>query len=124
MSNVLTYENTGDRMLDLLVAQLNTRFAEQNRTFDLGSWLQLFAIESMAFMTFPRRYGFLEKRKDETGLLYTIRTLLKKASPCWHQITQMPWADFLWNKNPIVAYLMLTTAQPIMDANMTRIHQR
>ncbi|RAH66101.1 cytochrome P450 [Aspergillus aculeatinus CBS 121060] len=39
-------------------------------------------------------------------------------------ITQIPWADFLWNKNPIVARLMPTTAQPIMDVVMTRIHQR
>lgn len=36
----------------------------------------------------------------------------------------MPWADFLWNKNPIAARLMPTTAQPIMDVVMTRIHQR
>ncbi|PYI31609.1 cytochrome P450 monooxygenase [Aspergillus indologenus CBS 114.80] len=120
MSNVLTYENTVGRVLDLLVAQLDTRFAEHQRVFDLGSWLQLFAFESMASMTFSKRYGFLEKGRDDTGLLYAIRTFLKKASP----ITQIPWADFLWNKNPIVARLMATTAQPIMDVVMTRIHQR
>ncbi|RAH40460.1 cytochrome P450 [Aspergillus brunneoviolaceus CBS 621.78] len=114
MANVLTYESTVDRVLDLLVAQLDTRFAEPRRIFDLGSWLQLFAFESMASVTFSKRYGFLEKGIDETGLLFTIGRL---------RITQIPWADFLWNKNPIVTRLMPTTAQPIMDVVMTRIHQ-
>ncbi|RAH78799.1 cytochrome P450, partial [Aspergillus japonicus CBS 114.51] len=72
MSNVLTFENTVDRVLDLLVAQLVTRFAEQQRVFDLGSWLQLFAFESMASMTFSKQYGFLETGRDDTGLLYAI----------------------------------------------------
>lgn len=36
-ANVLTYESTVDRVLNLLIAQLDTRFAEPGRIFDLGS---------------------------------------------------------------------------------------
>lgn len=81
LSNVLTFEHFIDNVLGLLFKQLDSRFIQQNTTFDLGNWLQFFAFEVMGTMTFSRQYGFLEQGHDGKGLLTAIWNFMKTAAP-------------------------------------------
>lgn len=81
MSKVLPLEVFVDRTIDVLVRQLDGRFAGPGETFDLASWLQFFAFDVMGTLTFSKRYGFLEKGMDVHGMLDTIWRFLKGAAP-------------------------------------------
>lgn len=81
LSNVLTFEHFIDNVLGLLFKQFDSRFIQQNTTFDLGNWLQFFAFEVMGTMTFSRQYGFLEQGHDGKGLLTAIWNFMKTAAP-------------------------------------------
>ena len=40
------------------------------------------------------------------------------------QVSQMPWIDTFWNKNPVLAYFRPPTASPIMDFAVKRANER
>jgi hypothetical protein len=81
LSNILTFEKFVDQVLEVLFSQLDQRFVPGGAVFDLGNWLQYFAFDVMGTMSFSRRYGFLEKGKDDTGLLPAIWAFMKAAAP-------------------------------------------
>ncbi|KAK4140133.1 cytochrome P450 [Dichotomopilus funicola] len=120
LSNVLTFEKYVDQILDLLFTQLDQRFVGRETPFDLGEWLQFFAFEVMGTMTFSRQYGFLEKGCDGNGLLGAIWNYMKTAAP----ITQIPWFDLVWYKNPLAAALRPTTGMPILNIVRSAIEER
>ncbi|KAB8258857.1 cytochrome P450 [Aspergillus pseudonomiae] len=120
LSNILTFETFVDQVLEILFRQLEERFVPGQVAFDLGNWLQYFAFDVMGTMSFSRRYGFLEKGRDDTGLLSAIWAFMKAAAP----VTQMPWVDLVWNKNPVVALFRATPAQPILNVVLSRINER
>ncbi|KAA8647973.1 hypothetical protein EYZ11_005654 [Aspergillus tanneri] len=121
LSNVLTFEHLVDQTLTVLFSQFDQRFArKQSIPFDLGDWLQFFAFEVMGTMTFSRRYGFLEHGQDAKGLLIAIWNFMKTAAP----VTQIPWFDRLWYKNPIAAFFRPTTGMPILNIVRESINQR
>ncbi|KAE8348957.1 cytochrome P450 [Aspergillus coremiiformis] len=120
LSNILTFERFVDEVLEILFRQFDERFVPDQVVFDLGSWLQYFAFDVMGTMSFSRRYGFLEKGRDDTGLLPAIWAFMRAAAP----VTQMPWVDLVWNKNPVVALFRPTPAQPILNVVLSRINDR
>jgi hypothetical protein len=81
MTNVISLESTVDQVLEILFQQLDARFAETGHVCDLGSWLQFFAFDMMATLTFSKRYGFLEEGRDVNGILNAVGTFMKKAAP-------------------------------------------
>ncbi|KAF5856881.1 hypothetical protein ETB97_006634 [Aspergillus alliaceus] len=103
LSNVLTFENFIDQVLEILFRQFEERFVPGQTVFDLGNWLQYFVFDVMGTMSFSRRYGFLEKERDNPGLLPAIWAFMKAAAP----VTQIPWADL-----------------PIMNVVLSRINER
>ncbi|KAL9634238.1 MAG: hypothetical protein Q9164_004215 [Protoblastenia rupestris] len=99
MSNVVTLECFVDEVLTVMIRQLDARYVQTQETFDLGSWLQYFAFDVMGTLTFSKRYGFLEHGKDVNGMLEAIWACMETTAP----VTQIPWFDEWWNKNPWVA---------------------
>lgn len=128
-SNVLQLEVFVDQVLEVMFRQLDTRFVQSQETFDLANWLQYFAFDVMGTLTFSKQYGFLEQGRDVGGMLRTIWTYMKTAAPvrgdqfhgmadvadvAFFQMTQIPWLDQLWYKNPWMAMWRRTTGFSIL----------
>ena len=81
LSNVITYEPFVDKVLAVMIEQLDKRCANTGKPFDFGLWLQFFAFDVMGTLTFSKRYGFLETGRDVDGMLETIWTYMTTAAP-------------------------------------------
>ena len=81
LSNVVTYEGFVDQVLEVLLHQLDERYAQTQKTFDLGNWLQYFAFDVMGTLTFSKRYGFLDTGTDVNGMLQTIWNYMTTTAP-------------------------------------------
>ena len=149
MSNLLTFEPLVDKTIEYLVGRLEEEFViDENgqrrqieagrkgcttttteegkrgnggsRVCDLGQWLQMFAFDVMGELTFSRRLGFLESGADVEGIMGTLWTYFWKAAP----LTQIPWVDRLWAKNPILQRLQRVRMNPIVGFGLARIAER
>jgi hypothetical protein len=151
-SNVLNFEGYVDSTMNVLFEQLDRRFVNTNEVVDLGAWLQMLAFDVMGELTFSKRLGFLENGGDADGVMDKIWEHFAAAAPVrfslirWQfllplhisgvekmrwakvlmslQVTQMPWIDKFWNKNPILTYFWPSTASPILSFAMTRARER
>lgn len=110
LSNTVTHETSVDQVLDVMFQQLDQRYVDSHKTFDLGNWLQYFAFDVMGTLTFSKRYGFLEQGQDVDGMLETIWNYMVDAAP----FTQIPWFDELWRKNRVIAMLKGSTGFSIL----------
>ncbi|KAL8932159.1 MAG: hypothetical protein Q9211_006489 [Gyalolechia sp. 1 TL-2023] len=110
LSNTVTHEASIDQVLGVMFQQLDQRYVDSHKTFDLGNWLQYFAFDVMGTLTFSKRYGFLEQGQDVNGMLETIWTFMVDAAP----FTQIPWLDELWRKNRVIAMLRGSTGVSIL----------
>lgn len=81
LSNVLRLEEFVDEAIRVMIQQLDERFAETGKSFDLTDWLQYFAFDVMGTLTFSKRYGFLEQGGDVHEMLATIWNYMKTAAP-------------------------------------------
>ncbi|KAL4875056.1 cytochrome P450 [Aspergillus karnatakaensis] len=99
MSKILPLEPFVDKTLDVLCQELDSRFVETKKVFDLADWLQFFAFDVMGTLTFSKRYGFLERGVDVGGVLGVIWGFLAGSAV----FTQVPWFDKIWNKNVFMA---------------------
>ena len=81
LSNIVTFEGFVEQVLDVLCRQLEERYVESGKTFDLGNWLQYFAFDVMGTLTFSKRYGFLERGQDVSGMLETIWQFMETTAP-------------------------------------------
>ena len=120
LSNTITYEVFINQVLEVLFHQLDERFAQSHRIFDLGDWLQYFAFDVMGTLTFSKRYGFLDKGQDVNGMLATIWSYMADAAP----FTQMPWSDKWWRKNRFAAMLKGSTGFSILQVVADCISER
>ncbi|KAJ5459148.1 hypothetical protein N7530_011092 [Penicillium desertorum] len=111
LSNVLRLEEFVDEAIRVMIQQLDERFAETGKSFDLTDWLQYFAFDVMGTLTFSKRYGFLEQGGDVHGMLATIWNYMKTAAP----MTQIPWFDDIWYKNSFTAMFRRTTGFSILS---------
>ena len=61
----------------------------EGQAIDLGVWLQWYAFDVIGAITFQRRFGFLEERRDIGDMINDIETVLQYAAvigqiPEWH----------------------------------------
>lgn len=137
MSNLLTFEPLVDRTIEYLGGRFEEEFVDENNEFrqeesgkesktqegrvcDLGQWLQMFAFDVMGELTFSRRLGFLESGADVEGIMGNIWAYFWRAAP----LTQIPWVDRLWAKNPILQRLQRVRMNPIVGFGLARIAER
>ncbi|KAF6218600.1 hypothetical protein HO133_005951 [Letharia lupina] len=120
MSNLMSFEPYVDTTISFFFAQLDKRFAQTGDICNLGTWLQMFAFDVMGELTFSKRLGFLERAEDVDGIMESIWHYFQKTTP----VTQIPWVDRLWAKNPIFQRLKAVRMNPIAGFGLARIAER
>ncbi|KAH7205129.1 cytochrome P450 [Fusarium redolens] len=73
MASIRTFEPMADECTDIFMAAMRDL---QGQKVDLGEWLQWYAFDVIAAMTFQARFGFMEKRTDVEGMIGSIEKAL------------------------------------------------
>ena len=110
MSNLVSFEPYVDSTMRVFFEQLNTRFGQTNQVCNFGTWLHMFAFDVIGAITFSKRLGFLESGEDVDGIMENSWKYFYRAAP----VTQMPWIDYVYTKNPILQRLRITKMNPIV----------
>lgn len=137
MSNLVSFEPLVDSTMKYFFTRLDELFVHTGHVCDLDTWLQMFAFDTMGEITFSKRFGFLEKGEDVNNIMANIWKYFVDASPVrslpsnqpclcyicpclfrYVQITQMPWFDYIWTKNPLVQQFQVIKPNPIVKFAM------
>jgi hypothetical protein len=86
------YSMTSIRTLEYLVDPCTMIFTDamtdlRGQIIDLGIWMQWYAFDVIGAITFSRRYGFMENRKDIHGVIAGIDAGLAYGG----LVGQIPW---------------------------------
>ena len=105
------------RQMEPFVDQCSTIFIDSMKDLagqpvDLGAWVQWYALDVIGQITFMRRFGLMEKRKDEINILDNLESGNKYAT----LVAQLPGLNDLILGNPIIAR-MTETNPTLMKAN-------
>ena len=120
MTNLVSYEPMVDSTIRCFFEQLDERFVKTSQVCALDVWLQMFAFDVIGSITFSKRLGFLEKGQDIDGIMQNSWRYFKVAS----LISQMPWLDYIWIKNPILQRLRRAKINPIVAFASARRKER
>jgi cytochrome P450 len=71
MSSLVGYEPFVDECSSLLTQRFS-ELAQSHQTINLGHWLQFYAFDVVGFITFGKRFGFLDTGEDKTGIIQAI----------------------------------------------------
>ena len=88
MTNMKNYEPYADECTRIFISAMQDL---EGQNVDLGAWLQWYAFDVVAYLTFQRRFGFMEQRRDVDGMIDAIDFVLQYVRvigqyPEWH-----PW---------------------------------
>ena len=101
MTSLLTLERYVDSCSELFFARLDELFVNPRQSCDLGKWLQLYAMDVVAEVTFGQRFGCLAEGGDVSGMMDLIRVFLIYASV----IGQVPYLHKILLGNPALPYI-------------------
>ncbi|KAI0002785.1 cytochrome P450 [Xylariaceae sp. FL0662B] len=94
--NVLSKEVLMDGVVKDLCSHLENRY--QEKSCDLGEWIAFCAWDILSALTFSQPFGYLDKGCDFDNSLSISDTFLDYFSA----VGQMPFLDYLLDKNPII----------------------
>ncbi|KAI7354837.1 benzoate 4-monooxygenase cytochrome-like protein P450 [Hortaea werneckii] len=97
LGNVLTCEPLVDRTTKSFLETLDKRFAADAKPFHLDEYLLYYSWDVISEMTFGAPLSFLDKGTDIENILKDAESSLDYFAV----VGQMPWLDFLLDKNPI-----------------------
>ena len=120
MTNLMSYEPMVDSTIHCFFEQLDERFARPSRVCNLDVWLQMFAFDVIGSITFSKRLGFLEQGRDIDGIMENSWQYFRKAAV----VSQIPWVDYIWTKNPILQRLRKARINPIVAFAAARRKER
>lgn len=120
MSNLVSFEPYVDVTIKYFFERLDDVFVKPDRLCDFDKWLRYFAFDVIGEITFSSRLGFLERGSDVDNIIHNINQYFNKAAV----ITQMPWLDFLFEKNPVLQYLKTYQVNPIVAFANARASER
>ncbi|OQV05155.1 hypothetical protein CLAIMM_09940 [Cladophialophora immunda] len=109
MTNMKNYEPYADECTGLFI---DAMCAVEGQVLDLGVWLQYYAFDVIAYITFQRRFRFLDERRDVDNMisdLDAVQGYLKL-------IGQIPWAHpYLLGNRILVglAKMLATVPDPL-----------
>jgi cytochrome P450 len=99
MSSIKAMEVFADDCSDIFISCMKQL---EGQDVDLGEWLQWYAFDVISAITFQRRFGFMEQRKDVESMISDISSSLEAAA----MIAQVP-AIYPWTiGNNYVAKLL------------------
>ncbi|KAJ5082506.1 pisatin demethylase [Penicillium argentinense] len=123
MTSLQTYEPLVESTETLFFRKLE-KLVEEERSFDLGTWLHWFATDVIMEITFGKRVGFLEREEDVDGILATIEKRF------WYVAVtgQLPWLDKLFHKNSLITFLSglwwKQKISPVLRFTLDQIEER
>lgn len=88
MTSILTMEPLVDKCSLIFVESMRDLEGE---IVDLGEWLQWYAFDVIGMITFNRRFGFMEKRKDILDMISSIEYVLTYAGIVGQVPNLHPW---------------------------------
>ncbi|KAK1572961.1 cytochrome P450 [Colletotrichum navitas] len=97
VSSVLAMEPLMDKSIAELCDHLERRFVDTGEPCVFGDWLSYYAWDVVGFVTFGRKFGYMDKGWDFDGTLAIGDQTIDYFSMCG----QMPWMDYLLDKNPV-----------------------
>jgi Cytochrome P450 len=66
MSNMKNFEPYADECTKIFISTMQDL---EGQPVDLGEWLQWYAFDVIAYISFQRRFGFMEERRDVGGMI-------------------------------------------------------
>jgi cytochrome P450 len=88
MTSIRTMESLVDDCSDIFVQSMRDL---EGQVVDLGAWLQWYAFDVIGMITFNRRFGFMEERKDILNMISSIESALKYAGLVGQVPDLHPW---------------------------------
>ncbi|KAK4171504.1 putative cytochrome P450 E-class, group I [Triangularia setosa] len=99
LGSVLALEPHMDNVLGELMQQLDSRFLQgPKKTCELGEWIAFYAWDLITSATFSKSFGYMSHGHDFDGSISTA----DKSLDYFASVGQIPWLDFLLDKNPVV----------------------
>lgn len=74
MTNMKNYEPYADECTSVFLAAMRDM---QGQAIDLSAWCQWYAFDVIACITFQRRFGFMEQRRDVNNMIGDLDTALQ-----------------------------------------------
>ncbi|KAK0723551.1 cytochrome P450 [Lasiosphaeria miniovina] len=98
--SALEFEPIVDQCIETMVRRIDELIvqAKVRKACDLAGWMQYYAFDVMAIMTYGKAFGFLERGEDVNHMIARLDARLDVISP----ESQMPWLDWLQRKNWVV----------------------
>ena len=110
------YSLSSLKQMEPMVDECSSIFIEtmkelSGRPIDLGKWVQWYAFDVIGEITFLRRFGFMENRKDEYGILDNFEITNQYST----FVAQLPGLHRLILGNAVSARLLSTSALQNLD---------
>ncbi|KXX72952.1 Pisatin demethylase [Madurella mycetomatis] len=89
-----------DGVISDFIKHLDQRFASPGslKACNLGEWVAYYAWDLISSTTFSRRFGYMEAGRDFDQTI----AIADKALDYFSAVGQIPWLDFLLDKNPVM----------------------
>lgn len=94
MTNMKNYETYTDECTQIFIDAMRD---QQGQLVDLSDWLQWYAFDVIASITFQRRFGFMEQRRDIDNMIGDLDVALQYAKVGGQFPVIHPW--FIGNKS-------------------------
>ena len=117
MTNLKNYETYVDECNGLFVEGMREK---QGQVVDLGSWLQYYAFDVIAYITFQRRFGFLDKRGDVDNMIADLDAVQDYI----RIVGQIPWVHSYLLGNRTLVRLLKTLLPGLPDPLFTFLRVR
>ncbi|KAF3171428.1 hypothetical protein TWF225_010599 [Orbilia oligospora] len=115
MTTIMEYEPFVDDTTSLFLKKLIELSGE---TIDFAVWLQYYAFDVIGEMTFSKKFGFLEKGEDVSGIIHTLHSLSRIQI-----LGQIPWVD-RWFIKTYHKYKSRPSTSPVVQFTMAQMQQR
>jgi cytochrome P450 len=99
MTSIRTMEPLVDECSEIFLRSMEDL---EGQMVDLGAWVQWYAFDVIGMITFNRRFGFMEERKDILDMISSLEFALKYAG----LIGQVPYLHPWLAGNQIVMKIM------------------
>ncbi|CVK91793.1 related to pisatin demethylase / cytochrome P450 monooxygenase [Fusarium proliferatum] len=112
-SSVMGLESLFDGLISDFCGHLEKRFMSRSepKAFDFGEWIGFYSWDANGAASFSQRFGYMDKGYDYDSTI----SIADKALDYFAAVGQMPFLDFLLDKNPVMRI------GPPNLANITRI---
>jgi len=121
LSTLVEFEPLVDSTTEILLAHLDSHFAQRGESCDLGRWLQYYAFDVIGELTFSKRLGFIDTGEDVGSIIHSIG----KNFEYFSVIGQMPWLDDCLGKNPLyIKYFAKPVSSPILKFAQQLLSER